>query len=48
VAAAGFASELAAQRGVADLPLLQAIIEVLDGGDQPAGRIADAVPPADR
>jgi hypothetical protein len=48
VAAARFASELAAQRSVADLPLLQAIIEVLDGGDDPAGRIADAVLPADR
>jgi hypothetical protein len=48
VAAARFASELAAQRSVADLPLLQAIIEVLDGGDDPAGLIADAVLPADR
>jgi hypothetical protein len=48
VAAARFASELAAERSVADLPLLQPILEVLDGGDDPAGRIADAVLPADR
>jgi glycerol-3-phosphate dehydrogenase (NAD(P)+) len=48
VAAARFAGELAAQRGFADLPLLQAIIEVLDGGDEPSARIADAVLPAER
>lgn len=48
VAAARFAGELAAQRSLADLPLLQAIVEVLDGGDDPAGRIAEAVLPANR
>lgn len=47
VAAARFAGELAAQRNLTDLPLLHAIIEVLDGGDAP-GRIAEAVLPADR
>jgi glycerol-3-phosphate dehydrogenase (NAD(P)+) len=48
VAAARFAGELVTQRAIADLPLLQAIIEVLDGGDEPAGRIAEAVLPAKR
>jgi glycerol-3-phosphate dehydrogenase (NAD(P)+) len=45
VAAARFAGELATQRAIADLPLLGAIAEVLDGGDEPAGRIAEAVLP---
>ena len=48
VAAARFAGELAAQRNLTDLPLLRAIVEVLDGGDDPAGRIAEAVLPAER
>jgi glycerol-3-phosphate dehydrogenase (NAD(P)+) len=48
VAAARFAGELVTQRAIPDLPLLQAIIEVLDGGHEPAGRIAEAVLPAKR
>jgi glycerol-3-phosphate dehydrogenase (NAD(P)+) len=48
VAAARFAGELVTQRAIADLPLLQAIIKVLDGGHEPAGRIAEAVLPAKR
>jgi hypothetical protein len=39
---------LVTQRAIPDLPLLQAIIEVLDGGHEPAGRIAEAVLPAKR
>jgi glycerol-3-phosphate dehydrogenase (NAD(P)+) len=48
VAAARFAGDLRTQRAIAGLPLLQAIIEILDGGDEPATRIAEAVLPAKR
>jgi glycerol-3-phosphate dehydrogenase (NAD(P)+) len=48
VAAARFAAELSTQRAMDGLPLLQAITEILDGGDEPVSRIAEAVLPAKR
>jgi glycerol-3-phosphate dehydrogenase (NAD(P)+) len=48
VAAARFASDLVAERAIDDLPLLQAITEVLDGAEEPGQRIAEAVLPAKR
>jgi hypothetical protein len=48
VAAAEFASDLVAERGIAELPLLRAIAEVLEGADEPSRRIAGSVLPAKR
>jgi glycerol-3-phosphate dehydrogenase (NAD(P)+) len=46
VAAARLAAELAAQLGLDGLPLLAAIVAVLDGQADPAGRVIDAALPS--
>jgi glycerol-3-phosphate dehydrogenase (NAD(P)+) len=48
VAAARFAADLAVERSITKLPLLAAVVDVLDGDPDPAERISEAVLPPRR